>query len=412
VLAASPSTAPDCLSRQSLRLAAGAYANANAVRWTSSTTNRTAIWRTDDTSTSIHTFNLDHIDTGAGVNILTATSKVNGTISGYGQAYTTHYSTATIGMWKALADSNVTAQKTAYIWMYATGGSPFAQAQFGTGTAPSGTPDTPGTLTAGIDVTSSATISIIGTSKLLCASDSTTYTQTNGTLVTGNNVDTLGLSGNSAAVNLNFYLNAVADRKATIQAFNGGTNGGRLTIYTKADGSASMAANTTFNEAGDISVTRNASIGGYVNPTNLTVGRAGQGGTSGSTYSIYWTGAVAQLWIDSTNVGNITLTSDRRIKRNITPLPSTLSSIMQLNPVSFFWNSDNPIEDKRQQVGLIAQEVGQIFPMLVTQMTTMKSTLASDGLYRLDYIGLIPLMIKALQEMQKQINSLVPAPIV
>jgi hypothetical protein len=310
----------------------GAYANANAVRWTSSTTNRTAIWRTDDTSTSIHTFNLDHIDTGAGVNILTATSKVNGTISGYGQAYTTHYSTATIGMWKALADSNVTAQKTAYIWMYATGGSPFAQAQFGTGTAPSGTPDTPGTLTAGIDVTSSATISIIGTSKLLCASDSTTYTQTNGTLVTGNNVDTLGLSGNSAAVNLNFYLNAVADRKATIQAFNGGTNGGRLTIYTKADGSASMAANTTFNEAGDISVTRNASIGGYVNPTNLTVGRAGQGGTSGSTYSIYWTGAVAQLWIDSTNVGNITLTSDRRIKRNITPLPSTLSSIMQLNP--------------------------------------------------------------------------------
>jgi hypothetical protein len=43
----------------------GAYANANAVRWTTDTTWRTALWRSDDTSTSyVKTFNLDHINKG------------------------------------------------------------------------------------------------------------------------------------------------------------------------------------------------------------------------------------------------------------------------------------------------------------------------------------------------------------
>lgn len=43
----------------------GTYANANAVRWTSSTTNRTAIWRSDDTSGSpFRYWNFDHIEDG------------------------------------------------------------------------------------------------------------------------------------------------------------------------------------------------------------------------------------------------------------------------------------------------------------------------------------------------------------
>ncbi len=43
----------------------GTYANAKAVRWTTDTTLRTAIWRSDDTSaTPIKEWNLDHIQTG------------------------------------------------------------------------------------------------------------------------------------------------------------------------------------------------------------------------------------------------------------------------------------------------------------------------------------------------------------
>ena len=51
------------------------------------------------------------------------------------------------------------------------------------------------------------------------------------------------------------------------------------------------------------------------------IGRQGStGATAGNRFSIWWTGSAAQLWIDSTNVGNITLVSDRRAKKNITPI--------------------------------------------------------------------------------------------
>lgn len=107
------------------------------------------------------------------------------------------------------------------------------------------------------------------------------------------------------------------------------------------------------------------------------------------------------------------LTSDERYKSNIRPLENSMKRIMELNPVNYTFTQ--PINDQtssfkefpkqeqkilvyNNQTGLIAQDVQKIFPELV----------ASDekGYLSIDYIGLIPHLIQALQNQNQQIEQL------
>jgi hypothetical protein len=69
--------------------------------------------------------------------------------------------------------------------------------------------------------------------------------------------------------------------------------------------------------------------------------------------------------------GNITSTSDKRLKENITPLTHCLSKINKLSGYSYTRN-DLPDKNKKY-LGLIAQEVEEVFPELVTEIDNMKS---------------------------------------
>lgn len=95
----------------------------------------------------------------------------------------------------------------------------------------------------------------------------------------------------------------------------------------------------------------------------------------------------------------VTLTSDRRLKKNITPLSNLLPKTMQLKSVSFEWRN-NPQHNFRTglQYGLIAQDVEKIFPSLV--QTDKK------GFKSVNYIGLIPVMIQTIQQQQATIDEL------
>ena len=129
-------------------------------------------------------------------------------------------------------------------------------------------------------------------------------------------------------------------------------------------------------------------------------------GTATNYFSINWTGSAAQLYIDSSNMGTISLSSDRRLKKDIEPLADTtggLSKIMQLNPVSFHWK--NTADDPSLQFGLIAQEVSPVFPNLVRN-TGMKSADTPDGILKIEYQGLIAPMIKAIQELKTENDAL------
>lgn len=91
--------------------------------------------------------------------------------------------------------------------------------------------------------------------------------------------------------------------------------------------------------------------GGYV-------GKAGwSGGYSGSVHNWFWTGAL-QAWVDGTNVGNVTLTSDERVKHTIVPLADAHEVYMGIQPVEYSW-ADVGIfkDDGRRHWGFSAQQL-------------------------------------------------------
>lgn len=95
-----------------------------------------------------------------------------------------------------------------------------------------------------------------------------------------------------------------------------------------------------------------------------------------------------------------TCASDLRFKKNITPFGSVLSNFSKLRPVNYFWRTEE-FADQRfgrsQSYGLIAQEVEEIFPELVST--------DEKGYKAVNYSKLPLLTIQAVREQQAQIEE-------
>lgn len=117
---------------------------------------------------------------------------------------------------------------------------------------------------------------------------------------------------------------------------------------------------------------------------------------------------------DITYTGSVTKTSDRKLKKNIAPLASSLEKVLQLKPSTYYFRTDeyatmNLSEGK--QIGLIAQEIETVFPELVSMRTNAMqqdeqgNTVSPQIDYKsVDYVSLIPILIKSIQEQQQIIN--------
>lgn len=87
--------------------------------------------------------------------------------------------------------------------------------------------------------------------------------------------------------------------------------------------------------------------------------------------------------------------SDRRLKENIQSLDNSLEKLLQLNPSQYQWKDP---QKEGVSYGLIAQELAKVYPELVKKR--------SDGYFGVNYMELIPVLIKAVQEQQLQIEEL------
>jgi trimeric autotransporter adhesin len=93
-------------------------------------------------------------------------------------------------------------------------------------------------------------------------------------------------------------------------------------------------------------------------------------------------------------------TSDRRLKTNITKIENGLNTISLLNPVSYDKKGSIKATDyNTHETGFIAQEVQKILPYLVSETKTEDKTLG------VNYIAIIPILTKAMQEQQAQIEA-------
>lgn len=94
--------------------------------------------------------------------------------------------------------------------------------------------------------------------------------------------------------------------------------------------------------------------------------------------------------------GTISCTSDKSLKKNINEIGYGLSDILKLAPVEYNWKTDS--DSKAKSLGFIAQDVENIIPKLVT--TDL------NGLKQLNTTGVMPVVVKAIQEQQTEIDTL------
>lgn len=97
-----------------------------------------------------------------------------------------------------------------------------------------------------------------------------------------------------------------------------------------------------------------------------------------------------------TLAGYLTQGSDKRLKKNLVPLQNCLQKIKNLRGYTYNWI--DTAKDTSQQIGLIAQEVEAEFPQLVKT--------DDKGLKSVAYANMVPVLLEAIKEQQKQIDEL------
>lgn len=127
--------------------------------------------------------------------------------------------------------------------------------------------------------------------------------------------------------------------------------------------------------------------------------------TGGTAYGVYCSGSGAYT-------GTWTDVSDAKFKSNVANYnESALQKIMLLRPVTFTMKTaEYPFMgfESGTQIGFIAQEVKTVFPSLVEREVHPGETHDDPGIeYEgMNYIGLIPILVKAIQEQQLEIELL------
>lgn len=190
----------------------------------------------------------------------------------------------------------------------------------------------------------------------------------------------------------------------------GGTNVGNSVLYINKipNGNVAIGSGTT-----------KVSIGkaGYAPAGTLEI-------TGGAWHYLRLQNGYAHYWSQVPNIGNLDLYynngfkgrfrntdgnyivgSDERLKTSITNLEPMLEKLKQLKPVVYQMKNNNP--NKEESIGLIAQDVQTLFPMLVKKETNHNwGNVKTDKLLSINYSGLFVVGIKALQEQYQQIKDL------
>jgi len=136
-------------------------------------------------------------------------------------------------------------------------------------------------------------------------------------------------------------------------------------------------------------------------------------GGSGSTGAIYFTHYDGSNWTDRTKIdlsghfhtdGDVyaysnSVGSDRKLKKNIKDTKYGLSDVLKLRGVDFDWKEKR---DGVHDIGVIAQEVREVIPEVVNEVTD----LVEDKYLSVDYSKLVPVLIESIKELKEEIDGL------
>ena len=273
---------------------------------------------------------------------------------------------------------------------------------------------------------------------------SNAYVTLNNSMVLGS---VNGVNGAAETVKVGIGINAPAARLHVVNTNGTTTASGLLvesnntTTYTTAGAiEANNTATGNIQVAGIRSTVGNTNkgygVGGYfqggyvglwanVDNTNPGTGANSTWGlystanqiTTGTNYGVYGTafnGATNYGVYCSGNggyTGTWTLISDQKFKKDLNPLNNVLPLINKVQTYTYHTkNEEYPFMNfsKQLQFGYIAQDLEKYFPSLVEDGTHpgAKKDDAEIKFKSVNYIGMIPVLTKAIQEQQQEIEDL------
>ncbi len=195
-----------------------------------------------------------------------------------------------------------------------------------------------------------------------------------------------------------------------IEFGHGGNN-----AFINADGTGNI--DIRHHDVNIMTLTQNQKVGIRTNnpESDLHIKHINSGGSGGlkleNTVSEEWarfyissSNGFLRIYMDSVGIigtfddvsGAYSALSDRRLKENVRDLHFDWETFAKLQPLTYSFKADNT---GQQYVGLVAQDVAEIYPELVTYDNEADR-------YLLDYAGFGVIAIKAIQEQQETIGHL------
>lgn len=187
-----------------------------------------------------------------------------------------------------------------------------------------------------------------------------------------------GITSPSGTLDHTFHAGASTDNRVRVisnttsatsngyfEALNGGGNAAR---FGSVGGAGAFFPNTVVNDAVIQSTINGVSVSGA-------------------------TGPGARM---ASNGNSFVAISDIRHKKNILPISYGLHEILQISSISYDYNTD--IANLSHRLGFGAQQIESLIPALVNN--------ENPNMKMLDYQSLIPVLVKAIQELKQELENL------
>ena len=186
---------------------------------------------------------------------------------------------------------------------------------------------------------------------------------------------------------------------STSGALSIGTNsltvGGAATLQSTLAVTSAITAEAQNHKLADFTINNGSIVS--ASPTishgSNNVTTTGDISSTNMSFTTQLSGATATFTADCT-AQNFYATSDVILKHEIRPIERAVAQCQKLRGVEFKWKHG---EDKRDQMGVIAQEVEEVYPSLVAEI---------DGHKRVDYSKLVGLLIEAVKELKDETSRL------
>ena len=185
---------------------------------------------------------------------------------------------------------------------------------------------------------------------------------------------------------------------------NGGSAGGmRISVFNNAgNANGYLAFEGYSSEYGRFDSSGNLLVGGTANPNSGKI--ASNVANSARFMSFVNNSNSAEIGSIQNNSGTSVLynvTSDYRLKSNVSLIEDAIQTISKLNPVTYTW-----IQSNTNDAGFLAHEFQSVIPNYVVGEKDAVNEHGNPIYQQMDSSGVIPFLVKAIQELNAKVTAL------